>query len=100
VTFYFDWTLGWERTKHWTALAVVAYFLLNGAFTWWIWQVEQGTVFEGAGKDGGKVRPKSTNTFTSLPRHCTARSGILAASYSQSQSHYPLANKPPSKQAS
>lgn len=55
--FYFDWKFGWEATKVYTAPAVVAYFLLNGAFTYWLWWVESGLVYEGEGK-GGKVRPK------------------------------------------
>lgn len=54
ATFYFDWTLGWDATKHWTLWAVVAYFILNGAFTYWIWAVEKGVVFAGS-KDGRKI---------------------------------------------
>lgn len=54
ITFVADYKLGWEATKHWTAVAVVAYFLLNGAFTWWMFTVERGLVFEG-GKNGKKV---------------------------------------------
>jgi len=56
ATFYYDWTMGWDKTKYWTAWAVLAYFLLNGAFTYWIWVVEKGIVFEGSRSDGGKVR--------------------------------------------
>jgi hypothetical protein len=33
---------------------VVAYFILNGAFTYWIYMVEKGAVFSGE-KDGVKV---------------------------------------------
>ena len=55
ATFYFDWTMGWDKTKYWTAWAVAAYFILNGAFTYWILIVEKGIVFEGARSDGGKV---------------------------------------------
>lgn len=53
--FYFDWKFGWEASKPYTAPAVVAYFLLNGAFTYWMWFVEGGVVYEGEGKTG-KVR--------------------------------------------
>ena len=52
--FYADWKLGWEATKGWTAVAVAAYAVLNGAFTYWTWAVEKGLVFEGS-KNGKKV---------------------------------------------
>jgi signal peptidase complex subunit 2 len=47
ITFYFDYKLGWDQTKHWTLWAVVVYFFLNGALTFWIWNVEKGIVFVG-----------------------------------------------------
>ncbi|KAF2682429.1 hypothetical protein K458DRAFT_444103 [Lentithecium fluviatile CBS 122367] len=50
--FYYDWKFGWEASKPYTAPAVVAYFLLNTAFTYWLWFVEAGTVYEGEGKTG------------------------------------------------
>jgi hypothetical protein len=50
--FYFDWKFGWEASKPYTAPAVVAYFLLNGAFSYWLWFVEKGVVYEGEGKTG------------------------------------------------
>ncbi|KAF2099576.1 hypothetical protein NA57DRAFT_75077 [Rhizodiscina lignyota] len=54
ATFYFDWTLGWDATKSWTLWAVIAYFILNGVFTYWIWAVEKGVVFTGT-KDGQQI---------------------------------------------
>ena len=51
VTFIADYKLGWEATKHGTALAVVAYAMLNGVFTYWMWFVEKGLVFEGTKAD-------------------------------------------------
>jgi hypothetical protein len=54
VIFAADYKLGWEATKGWTAVAVVAYTLLNGFFTYWMWGVEKGLVFEGA-REGKKV---------------------------------------------
>jgi hypothetical protein len=54
VIFYADWKLGWEATKGWTAVAVAAYAVLNGSFTYWMWAVEKGLVFEGS-KNGEKV---------------------------------------------
>ena len=54
VIFVADYKLGWEATKGWTAVAVVAYSLLNGFFTYWMWGVEKGLVFEGV-REGKKV---------------------------------------------
>jgi len=55
ATFAADYKLGWEATKTWTAVAVAAYTLLNSGFTYWMWAVEKGLVFEGV-KNGSKVR--------------------------------------------
>ncbi|RMZ26363.1 hypothetical protein D0859_09582 [Hortaea werneckii] len=54
ATFVADYKLGWEATKGWTAVAVVCYGILNAAFTYWMWGVEKGLVFEGK-KDGKHV---------------------------------------------
>ncbi|QIW97522.1 hypothetical protein AMS68_003040 [Peltaster fructicola] len=54
VTFAADYKLGWEATKYWTAAAVVAYTCLNSFFTYWLWFVEKGLVFEGS-KNGKKI---------------------------------------------
>jgi len=53
--FYYDWKFGWAASKPYTLPAVIAYFLLNGAFSYWLWFVERGVVYEGEGKTG-KVR--------------------------------------------
>ncbi|KAL8644666.1 MAG: hypothetical protein Q9226_007649, partial [Calogaya cf. arnoldii] len=47
VTFYADYKLGWDATKYWTFWSVIAYFILNGALTYWIWGVEKGKIFTG-----------------------------------------------------
>ncbi|KAL8849897.1 MAG: hypothetical protein Q9221_005163 [Calogaya cf. arnoldii] len=47
ITFYADYKLGWDATKYWTFWAVIAYFILNGALTYWIWGVEKGKIFTG-----------------------------------------------------
>ncbi|KAL8820532.1 MAG: hypothetical protein Q9223_001272 [Gallowayella weberi] len=47
VTFYADYKLGWDATKYWTLWAVIAYFILNGALTYWIWAIEKGKIFTG-----------------------------------------------------
>lgn len=54
VTFAADYKLGWEATKGWTAVAVAVYAVLNGVFTYWMWGVERGLVFEGS-RDSKKV---------------------------------------------
>jgi len=54
VTFYYDYTLGFEKTKHLTTYAVVTYFLLNTFLTWWMWWVEGGKVYVGQ-RDGVKL---------------------------------------------
>jgi hypothetical protein len=62
ATFVADYKLGWEATKGWTAVAVAAYAILNGVFTYWLWFVEAGLVFEGS-KDGKKVGLSSFTRF-------------------------------------
>ncbi|KAI4155338.1 MAG: hypothetical protein L6R39_001260 [Caloplaca ligustica] len=47
ATFYADYKLGWDATKFWTLWAVIAYFVLNSALTYWIWGVEKGKIFTG-----------------------------------------------------
>ncbi|MCJ1315378.1 hypothetical protein MMC15_000697 [Xylographa vitiligo] len=52
ITFAFDYKRGWNETKGYTYWAVVAYFLLNGALTFWIWFAEKGKIFQGATQNG------------------------------------------------
>lgn len=52
--FYADFKLGWDVTKPYTLPAVVVYFALNSAFTYWIWFVERNAVFVGR-REGVKV---------------------------------------------
>ena len=47
ITFYFDYKLGWDKTKSYTLWAVVVYFILNSTLTYWIWGIEKGKVFVG-----------------------------------------------------
>ncbi|OAP64026.1 hypothetical protein AYL99_03253 [Fonsecaea erecta] len=60
VLFYADWKLGWDATKAYTGPACVAYFVLNGALTYWIWAVEAGTVFVGVREGGQKITLRSS----------------------------------------
>ncbi|KAK3355696.1 microsomal signal peptidase 25 kDa subunit-domain-containing protein [Neurospora tetraspora] len=50
--FAWDYKLGFESTKQYTLIAVILYTLLNGALTYWIMFVEQGTIYAGSTKDG------------------------------------------------
>ena len=75
ITFYADYKLGWDATKQGTFWAVIVYFILNGALTFWIWGIEKGKVFNGEGKNGALVRetanaanPGSNNIILSEPR--------------------------------
>lgn len=54
--FAWDYYLGWDNTKLYTAIAVGVYTLLNGALTGWIMFVEKGVVYEGTSPSGEKVR--------------------------------------------
>ncbi|KAL2070638.1 hypothetical protein VTL71DRAFT_13664 [Oculimacula yallundae] len=56
ATFYWDYKLGFESTKNYTAVAVAIYTLLNGILTFWIWGVEKGTVYIGTNKNGDKIQ--------------------------------------------
>ncbi|KIX01345.1 uncharacterized protein Z518_09070 [Rhinocladiella mackenziei CBS 650.93] len=58
--FYADYKLGWDATKAYTAPACVAYFILNGALTFWTWAVEGGTIFVGIREGGQKLTIKSS----------------------------------------
>ena len=59
ATFAADYKLGWEATKGWTAIAIALYMVLNGVFTYWMYFVERGLVFEGT-RNGKKVCLLST----------------------------------------
>jgi hypothetical protein len=67
--FYFDWKFGWDASKPYTAPAVVAYFILNGAFSYWLWFVEKGVVYEGQGKTGTVRTPYSCIYIIVLTTH-------------------------------
>lgn len=63
--FYLDYILkkDFADTKQLTLYAVIAYFILNGALTGWIWFVEKGIVF--TGERGDELLLK----LRSLPAH-------------------------------
>ncbi|KAL8387556.1 hypothetical protein RB595_009826 [Gaeumannomyces hyphopodioides] len=58
--FLWDYKLGFDGTKYYTAAAVALYTLLNGALTVWIWGVERGIVYVGTAPSGEKLTISST----------------------------------------
>ncbi|KAI1364567.1 microsomal signal peptidase 25 kDa subunit-domain-containing protein [Xylaria arbuscula] len=69
--FLWDYKLGFESTKWYTAAAVALYSVINGALTIWISFVEKGTVYQGKAPDGTKIS-LSTSTKKNEPTYCVA----------------------------
>ncbi|KAI9746130.1 MAG: hypothetical protein M1818_000811 [Claussenomyces sp. TS43310] len=65
-TFYWDYKLGFENTKYYTAAAVALYTCLNGGLTFWIWAVEKGLVYAGTSPTGDKIEI-STSAKKNVP---------------------------------
>ncbi|KAI0009481.1 microsomal signal peptidase 25 kDa subunit-domain-containing protein [Xylariaceae sp. FL0662B] len=66
--FLWDWKLGFEGTKYYTAAAVAAYMVLNGILTYWIGFVEKGVVYQGVAPDGSKISI-ATSTKKNVPEY-------------------------------
>jgi len=66
--FYADWKLGWDVTRPYTLPAVVAYALLNGAFTYWMFVVEKGVVYAGERKGTKLVVTTTTDKLSPVYR--------------------------------
>ncbi|KAI0387326.1 SPC25-domain-containing protein [Hypomontagnella monticulosa] len=64
--FLWDYKLGFEPTKYYTAAAVALYALLNGALTYWIGFVEKGVVYQGTAPDGSTISI-ATSTKKNVP---------------------------------
>lgn len=64
--FLWDYKLGFESTKYYTAAAVTLYTLINGALTLWIMFREKGVVYEGTSPSGEKVRRSYPHLLSSL----------------------------------
>ncbi|CVL01007.1 related to signal peptidase 18 KD subunit [Fusarium mangiferae] len=58
--FLWDYKLGFESTKYYTAAAVTLYTLINGALTLWIMFREKGVVYEGTSPSGEKISISSS----------------------------------------
>ncbi|TGJ87441.1 hypothetical protein E0Z10_g1313 [Xylaria hypoxylon] len=66
--FLWDYKLGFEDTKWYTAAAVGLYSVINGALTLWITYVEKGAVYQGKAADGTKISV-STSTEKNEPTY-------------------------------
>ncbi|KAH8759043.1 microsomal signal peptidase 25 kDa subunit [Diaporthe sp. PMI_573] len=64
--FLWDYKLGFESTKYYTAGAVAVYSLLNTALTLWIWLKEKGIVYVGTAPKGETVTI-ATHTKKNVP---------------------------------
>ncbi|KAK4153941.1 signal peptidase complex subunit SPC2 [Chaetomidium leptoderma] len=70
--FAWDYQLGFDSTKYFTAAAVAAYTLLNGALTLWVVYAERGTVYVGTSPPsaGGERTVRiSTSTTKGVPTY-------------------------------
>lgn len=63
LTFYYDWVSGFEAAKLLTLYAVIAYFILNTALTFWMMFVEGKKVYVGE-RAGVRVRVHFPGTFS------------------------------------
>jgi signal peptidase complex subunit 2 len=66
AAFYWDYKLGFESTKYYTAAAVVIYAFINGLLSLWIWGIQQNAVYDGANKNGDRIEI-STSTQKYVP---------------------------------
>lgn len=64
--FLWDYKLGFESTKYYTAGAVAIYSLLNTALTLWIWLKEKGIVYVGTAPKGETIMI-ATHTKKNVP---------------------------------
>ncbi len=67
--FFWDYKLGFDATKPYTALAVALYTLLNGAFTYWLLYVERGTVYVGTAPSGETLRIRTATPKKDTPEY-------------------------------
>ncbi|PHH76520.1 hypothetical protein CDD80_1491 [Ophiocordyceps camponoti-rufipedis] len=62
ASFLWDYRLGFETTKVYTAVAVAIYAVVNTTLTFWITRVEKGTVYQGVSPDGEELSIATTVT--------------------------------------
>ncbi|KAJ6783417.1 hypothetical protein PWT90_02227 [Aphanocladium album] len=68
LCFLWDYKLGWDSTKHFTAAAVVIYMILNAALTYWMSYKEKNVIYEGTAPSGEKIII-STSTKKNVPTY-------------------------------
>jgi hypothetical protein len=88
--FGLDYKYGWEVTKPWTLPACVAYFLINGAMTYWVSLVESGTIFEGTREGGQKVGAPASGGHPSTVLTVTASQLKLSSHTEKPKPEYVL----------
>lgn len=66
LCFAWDYKLGWDSTKWFTAGAVVIYGILNGGLTLWMQYVEKDVIYEGIAPSGESVTI-ATSTKKNVP---------------------------------
>ncbi|KAH8910607.1 hypothetical protein BR93DRAFT_923310 [Coniochaeta sp. PMI_546] len=66
--FAWDYKLGFENTKYYTAAAVAVYTVLNTALTLWIWKKEKGVVYVGTAPSGETITI-ATSTRKNVPEY-------------------------------
>ncbi|KAB5580910.1 microsomal signal peptidase 25 kDa subunit-domain-containing protein [Coniochaeta sp. 2T2.1] len=69
--FAWDYKLGFEDTKYYTAAAVAVYTVLNTALTLWIWKREKGVVYVGTAPSGETVTIATSTTKHDPTYHLT-----------------------------
>ncbi|KAB5530502.1 microsomal signal peptidase 25 kDa subunit-domain-containing protein [Coniochaeta sp. 2T2.1] len=69
--FAWDYKLGFDDTKYYTAAAVAVYTVLNTALTLWIWKREKGVVYVGTAPSGETVTIATSTTKHDPTYHLT-----------------------------
>jgi hypothetical protein len=67
LCFLWDYQLGWDSTKHYTAGAVVLYTAINGILTLWMTTKEKNIVYQGTAPSGEKVCNQKSPSSRSRP---------------------------------
>ncbi|KAM7190284.1 signal peptidase complex subunit SPC2 [Naviculisporaceae sp. PSN 640] len=67
--FLWDYKFGFESTKLYTGIAVAIYTILNGILTYWIFNVEKGTIYEGTAPSGEKIRISTSTPNKTVPEY-------------------------------
>ncbi|OAA71321.1 Signal peptidase complex subunit 2 [Cordyceps fumosorosea ARSEF 2679] len=66
LCFLWDYRLGWDATKYWTAAAVAVYMVLNAALTYWMTYKEKNVIYQGTAPSGDEITI-STTTKKNVP---------------------------------